>query len=187
MLEVLEDAGFLCAKPSRFPVEPNLALTQGDGALLQDASQYRRLVGKLIYLTITRPDLVYVVHILSQFMDKPRQPHLDAAYKVLRYIKQAPGQGILLPSSWSLELKAFCDADWAQCKDTRRSTTGYCIFLGNVPISWKTKKQGSVSRSSAEAEYKSMATTCYEITWLRSILKDLNVGLTHAVKLFCNN
>ncbi|XP_024177719.1 uncharacterized mitochondrial protein AtMg00810-like [Rosa chinensis] len=186
-LEVVENAGFLGAKPSRFPVEHNLTLTQGDGALLQHASQYRRLVGRLIYLTITRPDLVYVVHILSQFMDKPRQPHLDVAYKVLRYIKQTPGQGILLPSTGSLELKAFCDADWARCKDTRRSTTGYCIFLGNAPISWKTKKQGIVSRSSAEAEYRSMATTCCEITWLRSLLKDLNVGLTHAFKLFCDN
>ena len=186
-LEVLEDAGFLGAKPSRFPVEQSLTLTRGDGAELKDASQYRRLVGRLIYLTITRPDLVYAVHILSQFMDTPRQPHLDAAYKVLRYVKQTPGQGIFLPSTGQLELTAYCDADWARCKDTRRSTTGYCIFFGNAPISWKTKKQGTVSRSSAEAEYRSMATTCCEITWLRSLLADLNVNHAHAVKLFCDN
>ncbi|XP_024195791.1 uncharacterized mitochondrial protein AtMg00810-like [Rosa chinensis] len=148
-LEVLEDAGFLGAKPSRFLIDQNLVLMQGEGVVLKDASQYRRLVGRLIYLTVTRPDLVYVIHILSQFMDNPRQPHLDAAYKVLRYVKQTPGQGILLPSTGQLEIKAYCDADWARCKDTRRSTTGYCIFLGNAPISWKTKKQGTVSRSSA--------------------------------------
>ncbi|RVW48002.1 Retrovirus-related Pol polyprotein from transposon TNT 1-94 [Vitis vinifera] len=159
-LEVLEDAGFLGAKPSRFPVEQSLTLTR---------------------------DLVYAVHILSQFMDTPRQPHLDAAYKVLRYVKQTPGQGIFLPSTGQLELTAYCDADWARCKDTRRSTTGYCIFFGNAPISWKTKKQGTVSRSSAEAEYRSMATTCCEITWLRSLLADLNVNHAHAVKLFCDN
>ncbi|XP_004293245.1 PREDICTED: uncharacterized mitochondrial protein AtMg00810-like [Fragaria vesca subsp. vesca] len=186
-LEVLEDAGFMGAKPPQFPVEQNLVLTQGDGDLLKDASQYRRMVGRLIYLTITRPDLVYDVHILSQFMGKPRQPHLDAAYKVLRSVKQTSGQGILLPSTGQLELKAYCDADWARCKDTMRSTTGYCIFLGNAPISWKTKKQGTMSHSSAEAEYRSMATTCCEITWLRSILNDLNVRHAHAVKLFCDN
>lgn len=162
-------------------------LREGEGILLKDASQYRRLVGRLIYLTITRPDLVYVVHILSQFMDKPRQPHLDAAYRVLRYLKQTPGQGILLPSTGQLEIKAYCDADWARCKDTRRSTTGYCIFLGNAPISWKTKKQVTVSRSSAEAEYRSMATTCCEITWIRNLLKDLNIDYPRAVRLFCDN
>jgi len=110
-LEILEDTGFLGAKPSRFPAEQNVTLIQGDEDLLEDASQYRRLVGRLIYLTITRPDLAYAVHILSRFMDKPRQLHLEAAHKVLRYIKQAPGQGILLPSKGSLDLRAYCDAD----------------------------------------------------------------------------
>ena len=137
-----------------------MSLTRDDGAILQDASQYRRLVGRLTYLTITRPDLVYAVHILSQYMDKPRQSHLDAAHKVLRYIKSSTGQGILLSFAGSMQLKAYCDADWARCKDTRRSTIGYCIFLGNSLKSWKTKKQTTVSRSSADAEYRSMATTC---------------------------
>lgn len=120
-------------------------------------------------------------------MNQPRQPHMDAAYRVLRYIKHTPGQGILLPSTGKLELTAFCDADWARCKDTRRSITGYCIMLGNAPVSWKAKKQGTVSRSSAEAEYRSMASTCYEVTWLRNILKDLNVRNLAPTRLFCDN
>ena len=103
------------------------------------------------------------------------------------WLRPWPGQGILLPSTGQLELKAYCDADWARCRDTRRSITGYCVFLGNAPISWKTKKQGTVSSSSAEAEYRSMATTCREITWLRNILKDLNISQPHPVKLFCDN
>ncbi|CAL2238881.1 unnamed protein product [Prunus armeniaca] len=177
-LEILDDAGFLGVKPSRFPVEQNLSLSQFNGKLLDDASSYRRMVGRLIYLTITRPDLTYAVHVLSQFMDKPQQPHLEAAHKVLKYIKHTPGQGILLPSTGSLQLRAFCDADWARCKDTRRSITGYCILLGQAPVSWKTKKQTTVSRSSAEAEYRSMATTCCEVTWLKNILKDLGVDHT---------
>jgi hypothetical protein len=120
-------------------------------------------------------------------MDKPRQPHLDATYKVLKYIKQTPGQDILLPSTGTLQLRAFCDADWARCKDTRRSVTGYCILLGEAPVSWRTKKQTTISRSSAEAEYRSMATTCCEITWLKNILKDLQINHTQPVTLFCDN
>jgi hypothetical protein len=112
-LEILEDTGFLGAKPSTFPMEQNLALTKNDGDLIADPLSYRRLVGKLIYLTITRPDLAYAVQVLSQFMDKPCTSHLDAAHRVLRYIKQSPGQGILLSATSNIQLHAFCDADWA--------------------------------------------------------------------------
>ncbi|CAL5354469.1 unnamed protein product [Camellia sinensis] len=95
-LEILKDTGFLGAKPSKFPMEQNLTLNENDGELITDPSSYRRLVGCLIYLTITRPNLVYAIHVLSQFVDKPRVPHLDTAHRVLRYIKQMPSQGILL-------------------------------------------------------------------------------------------
>jgi len=183
----LNDTGFLSVKPSQFPLEQNVSLTQSDGKLLEDGSAYRRLVGRLIYLTITRPDLTYIVHILSQFMDKPRQSHQAAAHQVLKYIKQTHGQGIMLPSTGNLQLQTFCDVDWARCKDTRRSVTGYCILLGGAPISWRTKKQTTISRSSAEAEYRSMATTYCEITWLKNIFKDLKINHTQPVTLFGDN
>ncbi|CAM8992960.1 unnamed protein product [Rhodiola kirilowii] len=154
---------------------------------LVDSLHYRRLVGKLIYLTITRPDLAYPVHILSQYMQKPTEEHLTAALRVLRYVKAAPAQGILFPSSSDLQLRAFCDADWAACPLTRRSITGHCVMLGPCIISWKTKKQPVVSRSSAESEYRSMAAVCCELTWLARLLKDMGVHVPPEIPLYCDN
>jgi hypothetical protein len=161
-LEILQDSGLLAAKPVPFPMDSNLKLSRDAGSLLEDPTSYRRLIGRLLYLTITRPDIAYSVQVLSQFMSCPRQPHLDAAYRILRYLKSAPGQGLFYPAACDLQLKAFCDSDWAGCIDSRKSTTGFCIFLGDSLVSWKSKKQSTVSRSSAEAEYRSMASTSCE-------------------------
>uniref|UniRef100_A0A2N9IFH9 Integrase catalytic domain-containing protein n=1 Tax=Fagus sylvatica TaxID=28930 RepID=A0A2N9IFH9_FAGSY len=163
-IDILNDSGQLGARTASFPMEQNLKLTNQDGALLSDPSAYRRLVGRLIYLTITRPDIVFAVNILSQFMHAPRLPHMQAATRVLRYIKGSPGQGILFPSSNTLHVTAYTDSDWASCPTTRRSTTGYFIQLGTSPISWRTKKQTTVAHSSAEAEYRAMAVTTCELT-----------------------
>ncbi|RVX15598.1 Retrovirus-related Pol polyprotein from transposon RE1 [Vitis vinifera] len=177
----------LGVKPEKFPMEQNLKLTDEDGELLHDPSRYRRLVGRLIYLTITRLDIVYSVRTLSQFMNTPQKPHWEAALRVLRYIKGSPGQGLFLPSENNLTLSAFCDSDWGGCRMSRRSVSGYCVFLRSSLISWKSKKQTNVSRSSAEAEYRAMANTCLELTWLRYILKDLKVELDKPAPLFCDN
>ncbi|CAH9129500.1 unnamed protein product, partial [Cuscuta epithymum] len=164
-LDILEDSGLLAARPSQFPMEQNLKLRPDDGSPLIDASAYRRLIGRLLYLTVTRPDIVFSVSQLSQFLSQPRQSHFDAAIRVLRYLKQTPGQGIFLSADDDHSLKGYCDADWAGCSYTRRSSTGYFITLGSSPISWRTKKQSVVSRSSAEAEYRAMAVTVSEILW----------------------
>jgi len=120
-------------------------------------------------------------------MDTPTTTHLAIAHRVFCYIKSAPGQGILLPSSSQIQLKAFCDSNWASCPDTRRSVTDYYIFLGNSLISWKSKKQSIVSRSSIEVEYRSMASTCSELTWLRYLFQDLCVSHPQATQLYCDN
>lgn len=109
--------------------------------LLLNLLDYRRLIGKLIYLTITSPDLTYSVHILSQFMQTPRLDHLNAAKRVLRYLKGTTSQGLLYSAESTLQLTGFCDADWGACPVTRRSISGYCTTLGGSAISGLTNLQ----------------------------------------------
>eukprot|EP00261_Vitis_vinifera_P032112 XP_019073355.1 PREDICTED: uncharacterized protein LOC109121949 [Vitis vinifera] len=165
----------------------NLKLSQDDGDLIEDPTSYRRLIGKLLYLTITRPDLSYSVNRLNQFLATPRKPHLQVVFRILQYIKRTPGQGLFFSSNSKVQLKAFADSDWASCPDTRRFIFGFCVFLGTSLISWKSKKQPIVSRSSAEAEYRSMANTTFEILWLLSLLHDLKIAHHGPVVLYCDN
>ncbi|XP_075486495.1 uncharacterized protein LOC142526116 [Primulina tabacum] len=162
-LQLLTETGLLGCKQRSTPLDVNLKLSIEDGELLPDPSLYRRLVGKLLYLTITRPDLAYSVNRLSQFVACPREPHLQAVYSILKYVKGTVGHGLFYASS-SLKLSFFSDSDWATCPDTRRSVSGYCVLIGESLVSWKSKKQHTISRSSAEAEYRSMAgATCESI------------------------
>ncbi|KAK6137941.1 hypothetical protein DH2020_028329 [Rehmannia glutinosa] len=186
-LQLLDDTSLLVAKPAPHPMGPTLKLNASDGDLLEDASQYRRLVGRLLYLTHSRHDISYVVHRLSQFVAKPRFPHLLAMFHLLRYLKGSPGQGILFSSHSSMHLKAFFDSDWVSCIDTRRSTTGFCVFLGDSLISWKSKKQTTVSRSSAEVEYRALAATTSELLWLHQLFLDFQIYLVGTSTLFCDN
>ncbi|WOH00046.1 hypothetical protein DCAR_0519402 [Daucus carota subsp. sativus] len=186
-LDIISEVGLLGAKPADCPIEQNHKLGLANGKLLSDPASYRRLVGRLIYLVVTRPDLAYSVHILSQFMQEPRTEHWEAALRVVRYLKGTPCQGILLRADSELTLQGWCDSDWAACPITRRSLTGWQVFLGNSPISWKTKKQHTVSRSSAEAEYRSMAAITCELKWLKGLLLSLGVHHTKAIKLFCDS
>nr|GEZ19724.1 hypothetical protein [Tanacetum cinerariifolium] len=143
-----EDSGMLGCRPSAFPFEQGTKLDKGEEETQVDATQYRRLVGRLLYLKATRPDVTYAVNVLSQFVSDPRQNHLEAAKRVLRYLKGTPGQGILLPREGPTTLTAYCDSDWLGFPFTRRPRIGYLLLFSGGPISWKTKKQSVVSRSS---------------------------------------
>ncbi|GAA0141000.1 transmembrane signal receptor [Lithospermum erythrorhizon] len=121
------------------------------------------MVGKLNFLTNTRPDLSYTVQCLSQFMQRPCTSHLDALMHLLSYVSKTADQGIILRGNTKLTLKTFTDSDWAACLATRRSVRGYLVMLGGSPISWRSKKQTTVSHSSAEAEYRAMAQASAEV------------------------
>ncbi|XP_021974789.1 secreted RxLR effector protein 161-like [Helianthus annuus] len=168
-------------------MEQNLKLDKGEEEQRVDANTYRRLVGRLLYLQATRPGITYSVNILSPFVSDPRQNHMDAATRVLRYLKSTPGHGILLPKEGGMKLVSYCDADWLGCPLSRRSRTRCLLLLGGALISWKSKKQSVVSRSSAEAEYRAMATTVSEVLWVYSLLSELNETPTEGTILFCEN
>ena len=186
-LNLLEYSGLLGCKASSVPMDPNLHLIKDLGELLSQPRVYMELIGRFLYLTITRPDITFVVHQLSQFLSAPTDVHLQAAYKVLRYIKNNHGQGLMYSSATEMCLNAFSDADWATCKNTRRSVTGFCVCLGTSLVFWKSKKQSVVSRSSTEAEYRSFALVTCELIWLQQLLKDLRVEMRCLAKLLFDN
>lgn len=127
-LDLLKDYGMLGCKPSSTPMDSTLRLHADSSSLLPNPLPYRRLVGRLIYLTSTRPDIAFAMQQLSQFMSKPTKAHHHAAIKVLRYLKSCPGKGLLFPRNCNTQIRGFSDADWATCVDSRRSITGYCFF-----------------------------------------------------------
>ncbi|XP_019173807.1 PREDICTED: uncharacterized protein LOC109169380 [Ipomoea nil] len=186
-LELLEETGFLDCKPAKTPMATATKLSKAIGNKIDDITQYRRLVGKLLYLTITKPYVSYATQQLSQFLDCPTDVHMQAAHRVLRYTKTTPGQGLFFSASSSLQIKGFTDSDWAACPDTRRSVTGFCMFLDTTLISWKSKKQHTISRSSSEAEYRALAAAACEIQWLIYLLQDLGVQLNSPAMLYCDS
>ncbi|XP_019265473.1 PREDICTED: uncharacterized protein LOC109243038 [Nicotiana attenuata] len=155
--------------------------------VLRDPGVYQSLFGKLLYLTMTRPDISFVVQVLSQFMHCPRISHMEAASRVVRYIKQAPGLGLLMLAENIKNLTTYCDYDWGACVETRRSVTGYLVKFGNALVSWKSKKQSTFSRSSAKAEFRSMASCAAEVTWLIGLYAELGIKVCLPVKLVCDS
>lgn len=135
-LDILEESGLQGGRPSDFPMEQNLHLHKNDDIPTVDVLCYRRLIGQLFYLMVTRPDIQFSVNLLSQFITIPRRTHMDAAMRILRFLKQTAGQGLFLPAAGDLKLQAYCDADWGGCPMNRRSYMGFFISLGGAPISW---------------------------------------------------
>jgi len=185
--DIVQRAGLTDNKIADTPLEMNVKLCDSDGSLLPNPTLYRQLVSSLNYLTITRPDLSHAVHIVSQFMSAPRSVHFAAVLRIVRYLKGTLFQGLHLSSTSTPTLQGYSDSDWAGDITDRRSTTGFCVFLGDCLISWKSKKQTVVARSSAEAEYRALAHATSEIIWLRWLLKDMGIDLSAPTPLFCDN
>uniref|UniRef100_A0A2N9H082 Uncharacterized protein n=1 Tax=Fagus sylvatica TaxID=28930 RepID=A0A2N9H082_FAGSY len=184
---LLAHTKMLDCKPVATPMASKRVSLSHAEELYSDITEYRRIVGTLQYLTLTRLDLSYAVNTVCQYMHAPTNEHFQMVKRILRYVKGTLSLGVRILRHSSLDLFAFSDADWAGCLVTRRSTTGFCTFLGSNCISWSAKKQPTVSRSSTEAEYHAMASTVAELTWVSFILRVIGLYQAQPLTLFCDN
>ncbi|XP_060969457.1 uncharacterized mitochondrial protein AtMg00810-like [Cannabis sativa] len=155
--ELLTRIGMMHLKPCNTPMTVGKPLSKADGEPLANPSEYRSIIGGLQYLTHTRPDLSFAVNKLSQFLQSPTTVHWSAAKRVLRYLKGTAYHGPHIKHSDRLSITGYSDADWACSPDDRRSLAGYCVYLGETLVSWSSKKQSVISRSSTESEYRALA------------------------------
>ncbi|XP_019151013.1 PREDICTED: uncharacterized protein LOC109147811 [Ipomoea nil] len=176
MKDILTRAGMSDCKPLATPAAVTQPATPSMDPM-DNPTQYRRIVGALQYLTITRLDMSYAV---NRFMHSPTEEHWCILKQVLRYIKGTQDYGLRLTASASSDIHAFSDSDWAGCPIDRKSTSGYAVFLGTNLVSWLSRKQRTVAHSSIEAEYKGLADVSAEVTWVVSLLRELGLhsGLT---------
>ena len=177
----------LNCKPVSTPIDTSSKSSSQDGQLLSNPTHYRSLAGALQYLTLTRPDIAYAVQQVCLFMHAPQDTHMQLVKRILRYLQGTSHYGLQLYKSSSMDLIAYTDADWAGCPDTRRSTSGFCVFLGSNLVSWSSKRQPTISRSSAEAEYRGVANCVAESCWLRQLLHELHLPPTRATIVYCGN
>ncbi|XP_014517337.1 uncharacterized protein LOC106774818 [Vigna radiata var. radiata] len=187
ILDILSEIGMLACKLADTPIETNHSLTVYLDQIETDKHRYQRLVGKLIYLSHTIPDIAYSMSIISRFMHSPSEEHMTALYLILRYLKGSPRKGLLFSKNDKACIEGYTDSDWARDKTTGQSTSGYFTFVEGNLVTWRSKKQKVVARSSAEAEFRSMAYVICELLWIRSILADLGIKYEQPMNLFCDN
>jgi hypothetical protein len=186
-LDILERAGMVDCKPVSTPVDTHAKVSTESGPPVADLTHFRSLARALQYLTFTRPDITYAVQQICLHMHDPREPHLTAMKRTLRYLQGTLDYGLLLQRSASSKLMVYTDADWVGCLNTRRSTSGYAVFLSTNLISWSSKRQNIVSHSSAEAEYRAVANGVAEACWLRQLLQELHALLIKSTLIYCDN
>ena len=157
------------------------------GQYIADATHYRSIVGGMQYLVLTRPEIAFAVNKLSQYVSSPTMQHLIACKRVLRYLKSTQDYGLKFAQNGKMKITAFTDADWACDLDDRKSIGAYCIYLGNNLISWSSKKQSVIARSSAESEYRALASASAEISWLQSLFSEIGLCCSEIPTIWCDN
>ncbi|XP_026384114.1 uncharacterized protein LOC113279653 [Papaver somniferum] len=162
------------AKPVTTPFSTSTDIHPVDSPLLSDVTLYMSLVGGLHYLSMTRPDISFAVNKVCQFMHKPTEAHLVPVKRILRYLHHTSTFGIFLHPEHNLQLNfsGYTDTDWVGDHLDRRSTSGYCVYLGSNLISWSSRKQRTISRSSTESEYRGLAIATAELMWIESLLRE---------------
>ncbi|XP_024313242.1 uncharacterized protein LOC106865836 isoform X1 [Brachypodium distachyon] len=183
ILDLLKETGMLGSRPMATPMDQDHRSSGGTGTPV-DRERYQRLVGRLIYLSHT---IAFAVSVVSQFMHDPRSTHMEVVNRILRYLKGCLGKGLLYTRQGNVQVECYTDADWAGSLDDRRSTSGYCTFVGGNLVSWRSKKQSVVARSTAEAEFRAMAHGVCELLWLQILLTELRLYRHTPLMLYCDN
>ncbi|CAM8935603.1 unnamed protein product [Rhodiola kirilowii] len=186
MGDVVKKYGLGGSKHVNTPSSPNESLVKDDGSPKTDATIYRGMIGSLLYLTASRPDIMFSVCQCARFQAEPRESHVKAVKQILRYLKGTERLVLWYPRVKSLRLEGFTDADFAGDRTDRKSTSGMAQFLGSCLVSWGSKKQNSMALSTTEAKYIAAAACCAQILWLRNQLSDFNLHF-HQVPIFCDN
>ncbi|XP_024004132.1 uncharacterized protein LOC112081591 [Eutrema salsugineum] len=174
------------AKEAKTPMSTTTSLTRDDERASVDPTLYRGMIGSLLYLTASRPDLCLSVGICTRYQAKPKQSHLEAVKRIIKYVKGTVELGIWYSKGSNQNLVGYCDADWTGSADDRKSTSGGCFFLGNNLISWLSKKQNSVSLSTAEAEYIAMGSCCSQLLWMKQMSADYGID-SGPFLVYCDN
>lgn len=185
--EILHHANMSSSNPIHTPLPLRFDHVFHDKQLFLEPSYFCSLAGKLQYLTITRPDIQFAINFICQRMHSPTESDFGLLKCILRYLRGISSMGLHLYKTSDMALIFFSDSDWAGCHDTRRSTSGLCALLGSNLVSWSAKRQPTVSRSSIEAEYRALTTTCSELTWIYSVLRDLGISQSMHALLQCDN
>ncbi|XP_031275882.1 secreted RxLR effector protein 161-like [Pistacia vera] len=173
--EVLKKFCMENRKPVNLPLVPNLKLSKDEDGEKVDEGLYRSLIGCLLYLTATRPDLMYATSLLSRFISKPTKTHFKTAKRVLSYVKESTDYGVWFKRSEDFSLVGYSNSDWAGSIDDIRSTSGFTFFLNHGAICWLSKKQETMAQSTAEVEYISAVAAVNQAIWLRKVLDDLKL------------
>ncbi|GKC10628.1 hypothetical protein Tco_1007410 [Tanacetum coccineum] len=185
-LEILKKFRMDSCDPVDTPMVDRLKLDEDPLGIPVDQTRFRSMVGSLMYLTASRPDLVFVVCMCARYQASPTKKHLEALKRVFRYLRGTINWGLWYPKDTAMALTAYADADHAGCQDTRRSTSGSAQFLGDKLVSWSSKKQKSTAISTTEAEYIAMSGCCAQILWMRSQLTDYGF-VFNKIPLYCDN
>ncbi|XP_016552610.2 uncharacterized mitochondrial protein AtMg00810-like [Capsicum annuum] len=185
--DLLNEFNYSHYTPVSSQLDPTLKLTPDMGAPLPDPTSFRHLPGKLNFLLHTRPDISFAIQHLSQFLHNPCAPHMLAGLHILRYLMNDPDQGIFMPSSPSVEIYAYANSDWAACPVSRHSVTGFYIFFGDCPISWKSKKQPTIALSLAEVECRALCKVIAEVVWLTRLFTDMDLAISSPIPIFSDS
>ena len=185
--KVLSRFGMENCNAVKNPIVPGTTLSKDDTGTKVDATLFKQVVGSLMYLTATRPDLMYGVSLISRFMSSPTESHWFAAKRILRYLKGTTELGIYYKKEGNTKVMAYTDSDFARDIDDRRNTSGYVFLLSSGAISWSSKKQPVVLLSTTEAEYIAAASCACQCIWIQRMLEKLGFNEEIETLILCDN